>query len=255
MATQLSSFNRGNLVPTDLVLQSLLEANKSQKEQQKQRTNQTIEALSSMIQLSLAQKMVLQQQPSKISEITKKDVTPNKKRPRSDTDFLSETSSTGDCNEKNASLSKLDKRRAQIALASRRSRAKRKAELGQLREEHTKVVAQNNDLLARNTVLEAEVARLKKRLFNEDNASNFSVETERNVSSDSEVICKDTRRDKTRNSISIHNDTDLLPLVEKLEEKVNWLVSGFKEDVIALIGKDLPDAKKRRFNELKVVFK
>jgi chromosome segregation ATPase len=143
---------------------------------------------------------------------------------------------------------KLSKRRAQIALASRRSRAKRKAELTELREQNNELEARNSLLSAHNAQLQAEVAQLKKKLQNSDGASSCSVET-------AQVGVEVPLAKKAVLADDLEEDEDLKPLVRKLEEKVAWLVSGMREDVLALMGSDLPAAKKRRFMELSLQFK
>ena len=145
-------------------------------------------------------------------------------------------------------LHKLSKRRAQIAAASRKSRAKRKVELSELQQKMAQLEAANAALVARESELRSELSRAHQRHRECDNDAASACSSVATTPGEDELA-------PLRAPTSLAADPDLAAIVKHLTGKAEYFLQGVREDALLLLGKDLPADKKERVLALRVFLK
>lgn len=145
-------------------------------------------------------------------------------------------------------LHKLSKRRAQIAAASRKSRAKRKVELSELQQKMAQLEAANAALVARESELRSELSRAHQRHRECDNDAASACSSVATTPGEEEPA-------PLRAPTSLAADPDLAAIVKHLTGKAEYFLQGVREDALLLLGKDLPAEKKERVLALRVYLK
>jgi hypothetical protein len=145
-------------------------------------------------------------------------------------------------------LHKQSKRRAQIAAASRKSRAKRKVELSELQQKMEQLEAANAALVARESELRSELSRARQRHRECDNDAASACSSVATTPGEDEPA-------PLRAPTSLAADPDLAAIVKHLTGKAEYFLQGVREDALLLLGKDLPADKKERVLALGVYLK
>mmetsp|Transcript_16319 Transcript_16319/g.29847 ORF Transcript_16319/g.29847 Transcript_16319/m.29847 type:complete len:224 (-) Transcript_16319:91-762(-) len=159
---------------------------------------------------------------------------------------LKAPSVSGDSDSGSDSHDKLSKRRAQVAAASRKSRAKKKRQMAELMNENEALQTKNKSLEAENQALLEEVMHLRKKPRESDEVSQCSsVET-------FEAAPQPEFADQLKSPLL---DEELRKVLDPLAQDLDYILSGVREDKLKIFGAGLTEAKRDQIRKLKVTFR